>query len=209
MTNLAIGLERLRPFALGLIVAGQIAAVVGLIGIVRSTDEPSEPVAELVASSTTQPVVAATEPPTTPSTMVAPTSELQATTTTSILETTTSTEPPVETLDDFVSAFNVANSAGDTTFALERLHPVVIEIFTTELCQGWLEARFASTTIEIIGEPTEPTATLIDAPAGQVEVHDYFTASALLTFQGSVTETTASFGYVDGAVYWFTNCEAS
>ncbi len=205
MTNVAIGLGRLRPFALGLIVAGQIAAVVGLIGIVRSSDEPSEP----VASSTTQPVVAATEPPTTSSTTVAPTSELPSTTTTSILETTTSTEPPIETLDDFVSAFNLANSVGDTTFALERLHPVVIDIFTTELCQEWLEARFASTTIEIVGEPTEPTATLIDAPAGQAEVPDYFTASALLTFQGSVTETTASFGYVDGAVHWFTNCEAS
>lgn len=206
MTNVVVGLGRSRPVAVGLIVAGQLAAVVGLIGIVSAPDERAEITA--VATTTTSTSTSTTS--TSTSTSSTSTSST-TTTTTGRVESTSTTEPAaiLETLDAFVAEFNRTNTSGDTAFALERLHPVVIDIFTSERCKAWLDARFSSTTIEIVGAPTEPTTHTIDAPDGPTEVPDYFTAEALLTFQGSVSETVASFAYVDGAVHWFTNCEAS
>lgn len=213
MTNVVVGLVRSRPVAVGLIVAGQLAAVVGLIGIVSAPDERAEiaVVTTTTTSTSTRTSSSSTSTATTSPSTTSTSTTTTTTTTTSRVESTSTTEPVavLETLDAFVAEFNRTNTSGDTAFALERLHPVVIDIFTSERCKEWLDARFSSTTIEIVGAPTEPTTKTIDAPDGPTEVPDYFTAEALLTFQGSVSETVASFAYVDGAVHWFTNCEAS
>ncbi len=202
---------RRRSAGLTITMIGQCLVVISLVGVLSAADEASTSTSASTPSTSASTQATTTAPAT--STTAATTTAAPVTTTTTTLATTTTTTTTtrvveVETLDDFVAAFNEANSAGDTSFALARLHPVVIESFSHEQCQQWLEERFVFTTIEIDGVATPPAASLISPPAGEVEVDAYFTVAPSLTFRGSVTEATAGFGYVDGQVHWFTNCEA-
>ncbi len=198
---------RHRSAGLTITMIGQCLVVISLVGVLSAADEASTSTSASTPSTSASTQATTTAPAT--STTGATTTAAPVTTTTTTLATTTTTRVvEVETLDDFVAAFNEANSAGDTSFALARLHPVVIESFSHEQCQQWLEERFVFTTIEIDGVATPPAASLISTPAGEVEVDAYFTVATSLTFRGSVTEATAGFGYVDGQVHWFTNCEA-
>lgn len=207
-----------RVAGIGLVVLGLAMVVISAIGLLTSGDdetdtatpEPTvtpEPTAEPAeATATPVPEPSATTPPEpTESPEPTATPEPEPTPT----EEPTATPEAPETLDEFVAAFNDANSVGDTTFASERLHPVVIEIFGAELCQTWLDNRFAGTTIQVTGEPGPLGSTSFGLPDGSTsEVTDYFTVAVDLTFQGSVTSAEASFAYIGPDIYWFTNCEA-
>ena len=205
-----------RAAGIGLVVLGLAMVVISAVGLLTSGGDDADtaaPVPETAPSETPAPTeepavepTATLEPaPTaTPEPTPEPTPEATPTT-----EPTATPEPVPETLDDFVTAFNGANSAGDTSFAFERLHPVVLEIFGAELCQTWLDNRFAGTTIGVTGEPSPLTTTSFGLPDGSTsEVPDYFTVAVDLTFQGSVTAADASFAYIGPDIYWFTNCEA-
>lgn len=207
-----------RVAGIGLVALGLAMVVISAIGLLTSGDdetdtataEPaatSEPAAEPAeATATPVPEPSATTPPEPTAT---PDPAPEPTPTPKPAEEPTATPVPPETLDEFVAAFNDANSVGDTTFASDRLHPVVIEIFGAELCQTWLDNRFAGTTIQVTGDPSPLGSTSFGLPDGSTsEVTDYFTVAVDLTFQGSVTPAEASFAYLGPDIYWFTNCEA-
>lgn len=203
-----------RVAGIGLVVLGLAMVVISAIGLLTSGDgdtdiaapeptatpEPAAEPTEATATPVPQPTATSTpEPTATPEPAPEPTPT----------EEPTATPVPAETLDDFVAAFNASNAAGDTTFAFERLHPVVLEIFGADLCQTWLDSRFAGTTIQVTGEPSPLGSTSFGLPDGSTSaVDDYFTVAVDLTFQGSVTSAEASFAFIGPDIYWFTNCEA-
>lgn len=202
-----------RAAGIGLVVLGLALVVVSAVGLLTSGDDETDTATPEAAATVAEPAEATATPVPEPSATTPPeptaTPEPTPEPTPAPTEEPTATPEAPETLDEFVAAFNQANSVGDTTFASDRLHPVVIEIFGAELCQTWLDNRFAGTTIQVTGEPSPLGSTSFGLPDGSTsEVTDYFTVAVDLTFQGSVTPAEASFAYIGPDIYWFTNCEA-
>ncbi len=204
-----------RAAGIGLVVLGLALVVVSAVGLLTSGDDETDTATPEAAATATvaEPAEATATPVPEPSATTPPeptaTPEPTPEPTPAPTEEPTATPEAPETLDEFVAAFNQANSVGDTTFASDWLHPVVIEIFGAELCQTWLDNRFAGTTIQVTGEPSPLGSTSFGLPDGSTsEVTDYFTVAVDLTFQGSVTPAEASFAYIGPDIYWFTNCEA-
>jgi len=204
---------------IGMLLLGLVAVAIGIVGAASSGGGDATAVAAGEAPQTTRPTAAPTvseatlptETPQTPPTVApSPTATSAPQPTSTPVPEPTPQPAPRESLEEFGQKFNAANTDGDPTFAFERLHPVVIEIFGSELCQQWLAARFSSTTVSFVGQASELGTTTFNLPSGEVvEVSDYFTVAVELTFQGAVTATEAGYAYVDGNVNWFTNCEAT
>lgn len=212
--------DRTRSTAgVGLVILGLAMVVISAVGLVTSggddTDTDAPEAADATPEPSAEPSPEGAEPPpeptatTAPAPTTTPEPAVEPTPEPTPAEEPTATPVPAETLAEFVAAFNSSNSAGDTTFAFERLHPVVLEIFGAEPCQTWLDNRFAGTTIEVTGEPSALSTTSFGLPDGSTtEVNDYFTVAVDLTFQGSVTSAEASFAFIGPDIHWFTNCEA-
>ena len=207
-----------RTAGMALLAIGLVIVVASVIGLVSSGDDgddvaapdPTATPVEAEPTTAAEPDPTATpepEPTATPEPTAEPTPEPTATPEPEPTATPTPTPEP-ETLEEFVAAFNESNSAGDTSFAFERLHPVVIEIFGAELCETWLVSRFTGTTIAVTGEPGPLGTTSFNLADGTTtDVTGYFTVAVDLTFQGSVTPANANFAYVGPDIHWFTNCE--
>lgn len=197
----------------GLVAGGALAMVIGGLGWagVFGGDDDSA----TTPAATATPVVEAEDP--TPTPMPDPTAtpipepeatETPAPTATGAPTATSEPEPTptptLESLDEFVEAFN---SPSGRAFQIGRLHPVLDEVFEPGTCDEWIDSRFIGTTIALAGDPTTPGPAEVNGPEGPIAVDQYFTAPVVLTFQGTPTETTAAFAYVDGLIHWFTNCD--
>ena len=108
-----------------------------------------------------------------------------------------------ETVEGFFAAYVAAIDAGDADFLFDRLHPVVLEQPTADLCRAFIEREIlALSNYRITDAITGPTSQTIAGTA----VADVYSAPVEFVFQGQTFEGTATFAAVDGQMRWFTEC---
>ena len=104
---------------------------------------------------------------------------------------------------EFLDVFAAAIEVGDTPFLLESLHPLVVQQFSPELCQSFIEQEiltFANyrATGAVVG-PEERTLL-------GTRIADFYEVPVSFGFQGRAVESIATFATVDGRVLWFAEC---
>jgi hypothetical protein len=178
----------LLAFGVALVGAGAVLLVTG--GGDAAGDSAAE--ARTVASTSLPPATAA--PPT-----------IGSTSTTSSTAVATTAVPP-EMVEDFVIAFRVAVDAEDVAFLMERLHPIVLEVFGEKLCRAFIEREILQLENYVQAGPVEgPTTRSFETPSGSGEAVT-FSVPVEFVFQGQHFEDTARYGPVDGEMHWFTEC---
>ncbi len=184
-----------RTTGLTLLYAGGLIAVVGLIGMVASGNEPND------ETNTSTTGVASTLMTTTTSLAATTTVPVATTSTTTVPTTTTTNLDAVAEVETFVPDFAEAIARGDIEFLLDTLHPSVLASFGEELCRSFIEDEILLLeNYRLTGEITGPTAKTI---AG-ISVESY-EGPVSFDFQGGNFEAVAQFA-VEDRVRWFTEC---
>ncbi|MCE9623581.1 MAG: hypothetical protein K8R99_14685 [Actinomycetia bacterium] len=117
----------------------------------------------------------------------------------------TSTQGP-ELPSDFFAQLSSSIATGDLTFALERLHPLVLEAFPGDVCHTELSLRVApdyAITVNSVGEMAPWTWELPDGRAYEVDAAT--TVSILLP--GSTDPVDSHLVNIDRKYFWFTVCD--
>jgi len=121
--------------------------------------------------------------------------------------TPTSSSTPVEpeTPETFFAAVSASLASGDVTFALERLHPAVLDTYSEDTCRAALEARSQpgyEIAVVSVGGTGPFTYTPPNAPP--IDVGDALTVTVTVT--GVDGEVEGHIALVDGTYRWFTVC---
>lgn len=121
-----------------------------------------------------------------------------------ILGIVTSTQGP-ETPVDFFQKLSASFASGDLTFALDRLHPLVLEAFPGDACANELALRVTPDQIMVdsVGETGPWTWELPDGRS--VEVPDATTV--WIRLPGATEPVDAHIVNIDREYHWFTTCD--
>jgi len=211
MTDVTAPVNRLGRYAA---ISGALGALLVIVGVVllmsgdggEVSASPPAP-----ASATDTPTATDTPAPTPAETSTpAPTETATPATPTATAAPTPSPVPtplPAESVADFVLAFDTALSTGDLDFVFERIHPVAIAGFGAEFCRQFVDSQFSqATAMSLQGEPAGPSSTVVETPAGETTIDDYYTGAVELILQGQTFEIEAGWAVVDGKVFWLTSC---
>ena len=123
-----------------------------------------------------------------------------------VLGRLTSTQGP-ETPSDFFAKLSNSISSGDLTYALGRLHPLVIQAFSADLCSTELSLRVTPNyliTVDSVGETAPWKWELPDGRSFDVE--EATTVTIRLPDVADPVE--AHIVNIDQDYYWFTICDA-
>jgi len=128
-----------------------------------------------------------------------------------IMEKPTVTPPPVsdeisDVVNNFANGFNQAMAAGNATFLLDRLHPVVGEIYGRQACATYLEGiidpTFQINVVDISGPaPWDYARDGFSRPLDGI-----FTVDVDRTFQGQTDRIQMHLDVMPPDAYWFTDC---
>ncbi len=160
-------------------------------GATPSTSAPET--AGASGTSATAPAVA-----TSPSTVAVSTS----TSTT----TTTAPAPDPALAVRFVEEFAGAIARGDDGFLFDRLHPVVLELYTVEACRAAIDEQILAMEDYRVRGPGWVETQTFTVGAGRVD-YEVVQLPVSFVFQGQPFDAEASFAAVDGEMRWFTRCE--
>lgn len=122
-----------------------------------------------------------------------------------VLGLVTSTQGP-ETPSDFFERLSNSIATGDLTYALERLHPLVIEAFPGDVCRTELSLRVApdyNITVNSIGETAAWTWEVPDGRTFEVEA----ATTVSISLPGSTDPVDGHIVNIDRNYYWFTVCD--
>jgi hypothetical protein len=122
-----------------------------------------------------------------------------------VLGVVTSTQGP-ETPSDFFEKLSTSIASGDLTYALDRLHPLVLQAFPGDVCHTELALRVTpdyKITVNAVGETAPWTWELPDGRTFDVEAAT--TVSILLP--GNTDPVDAHIVNIDRNYYWFTVCD--
>ncbi|MBI4882773.1 MAG: hypothetical protein HY826_01810 [Actinobacteria bacterium] len=111
-----------------------------------------------------------------------------------------------ETPYDFFAQLSASIATGDLTFALDRLHPVVIEAFPGDACRAELQLRVTADymiSVDAVGEVAPWTWELPDG-----RTYDLPEATTVtIRLPGSSDPVDGHLASIDGAYHWFTICD--
>ena len=113
----------------------------------------------------------------------------------------------IEPIDDFLAELSSSLATGDTEFALERLHPQVLEAYPDQ-CPGFLESISDPTfdaTADSAPELADFTWELPDGRSFPID-DDTFEVSIQQTQQGQTGEAVSHFSIIETEWRWFTFC---
>ena len=122
-----------------------------------------------------------------------------------VLGVLTSTQGP-ETPSDFFAQLSNSIATGDLTYALGRLHPLVIQAFSTELCSTDLALRITpdyKITVDSVGGTAPWTWELPDGRTFDVDE----ATTVTIRLPGSPDPVEAHLVNIDRMYYWFTICD--
>ena len=118
----------------------------------------------------------------------------------------TSTQGP-ETPADFFAQLSNSFATGNLTYAFDRLHPLVVNAFSADLCQAELALRGNPDyliTVDSVGETAPWTWELPDGRSFEVEE----ATTVTIRLPGSPDPVDAHIVNIDRMYYWFTICDA-
>ena len=123
-------------------------------------------------------------------------------------DTTTTDTEPVESLESFYGSLSDSLSAGDLDFSIERLDPVVFDLYSVDQCTATLD-RLADPTFSIefhSEERHEPWD--FELPDGRsVPIDDTVVTTITLFGPGQPGESAESHvTIINGEYHWFTYC---
>jgi hypothetical protein len=119
---------------------------------------------------------------------------------------------PAETVEQFAAELSQSISTGDLQFAIQRLHPAVLEAFPNNQCPPHLEA---------ISEPTFNVEVVSVGATGRYDfappslggrsfpAEDVTTVVVDLTLRGETSRQEVHYGLIDGLHHWYTDCGAT
>lgn len=122
-----------------------------------------------------------------------------------VLGVVTSTQGP-ETPSDFIEKLSASFASGDLTYALERLHPLVLNAFPGDVCSTELSLRVAQDykiTINSVGETATWKWELPDGRSFDVES----ATTVSIVLPGTTDAVDAHIVNIDRKYYWFTICD--
>ena len=183
-----------RRIAAAAMVLGAVLIIVAVVGMAMNGDDPADEPAAAATTVTSAPTTTTPQPSTT-----TPTS-------TTTPASTTTTLPP-ETVEEFAVEFAAALERGDSDFAFDRLHPVVIAIHDAESCRATVEDRvLLITDYRLAGPVSGPESFDFTVSDRIITVSELYRAPVVFGFQGTEVETEGVFALVDGEMRWFTDC---
>ena len=112
-----------------------------------------------------------------------------------------------ETVGLFVDEFNVAFASQDVNYLYDHLHPIVLDQYGVEQCQGYLE--------EVIDNPIQvevlathpPGLWLYERDGFSIPVDNAITVEANVLVDGQASEQVLHYAIgEDGNLRWFTDC---
>jgi len=181
----------------GLIGAGVLVAVAGVVGGLAADDEDPTTAPVSASSSTTTPATTSRSAPTSTS----------ALTTSSTARPTTTTAPPVEDPNQFAAGFQQAFRTGDLAYAIARLHPANATRYGADACRQYLERITRPDPSFTLGQP------------GPIESWDWVTDGRSQVFPSALPVPASRAGPAgqtqrftlhavlhDGVWKWFTDC---
>lgn len=186
-----------RKQGLGLVALGVLLVVAAVVAAMSGPGE-GDLVASTASTSTTMDTRSTSEPTTTTS---------PDTTTTTTRPAPTTTVAP-ETVEEFVELFAAALAAGDLEFVMDRLHPDVVDGYTSEVCEAWVSSEImALSDYGLTGDPTGPVDKTVNLAGQTATIADVYSAPVSFTFQGESFDSTADFALVNGVMRWLGSCQ--
>lgn len=122
-----------------------------------------------------------------------------------VLGVVTSAQGP-ETPADFFRQMSASIATGDLTYALGRLHPLVLEAFGEDACRTELELRVVpdyEITVDSVGEVAPWTWELPDGRSFDIEA----ATTVMVRLPSVVDLVEAHLVNIDKQYYWFTICD--
>ena len=188
---------------MGVSVIGGLLILAGLIGLLTQSDDGSATTSSTADAAPVGPATASTTTAVRQSTSAVATTGEATTTAPTTAAPTTVTSTPAQTVDEFFIDYVTAIEARNVDFLYDRLHPVVLEQPTADLCRAFIEREIlALGDYRATGTVTGP---LEHEVAGTL-VTDFHSLPVAFEFQGQTFDGTATFAPVDGQMHWFTEC---
>ena len=117
----------------------------------------------------------------------------------------TSTQGP-ETPGDFFEKLSTSIASGDLTYALERLHPLVLEAFPGDVCRTELSLRVTpdyKITVNTVRDTAPWEWELPDGRSFDVEA----ATTVSIVLPGNTEPVDGHIVNIDRKYYWFTVCD--
>ena len=176
----------MKGLAIGLMVAGVLAAAGGAVGIATNNGGSTEVVA---SASPTGSVPVSPAP--VPSGSLSPTPSPSA---------------AAETVRAFLPLFAAAFRSGDAAFLLARLHPAVITLYGQRQCETYTATLTDPTRAYRITSVSAPGTYAYSPDGRSIRVPDVLTVRVRQTAHGQRVNGPIHLAIVDGTVRWFTDC---
>jgi hypothetical protein len=174
-----------KGLAIGLMVAGVLAAAGGALGVATNNGGT-----QVVASaSPTGSVRVSPAPVPSPSLSASP-----------------SPSPASETVQEFLPLFAAAFRGGDAAFLLARLHPAVITLYGRQQCATYTATLTDATRAYRITSVSAPGTYTYSPDGRSIQVPDVLTVRVRQTAYGQKVTGPIHLAVVDGTVRWFTDC---
>lgn len=114
--------------------------------------------------------------------------------------------PSVETPEEFLKIFVAAIRGGDADFLLERLHPVVVELYGERTCLRHLKEFRDKTIVITLVSARGPGVFRWAVDGHEEDVPDVLTVKVAFDRQGEGDRQRIHLGIVGSELRWFTDC---
>ena len=118
--------------------------------------------------------------------------------------------PPPEIVDEtpqgFFDQYSQAMQTGNTGFLLDRLHPVVIDMYGAPACQNRLEELLNPTLQAQVTGVEGPTPWLFERDGQVHEIRRTHNVDVTITVAGEPSDRQTHLEQIDGLQRWFTDC---
>jgi hypothetical protein len=175
-----------KGLAIGLMVAGVLAAAGGAVGIATNNGGSTQ-----VVSSASPTGSVPVSPAPVPSASLSPTPSPSA---------------AAETVQAFLPLFAAAFRSGDSAFLLAHLHPAVITLYGQQQCETYTGTLTDPTRAYRITSVSAPGTYAYSPDGRSIQVPDVLTVRVRQTAYGQKVSGPIHLAVVDGTVRWFTDC---
>ncbi len=118
--------------------------------------------------------------------------------------------PPPEIVDetpqDFFDQYSHAMQTADPGFLLDRLHPVVLDMYGAPACQSRVESLLEPTLRAEVRGVDGPMPWLFERDGQVHEIRRTFDVDVTITVGGEPSERQTHLEQIDGLQRWFTDC---
>jgi hypothetical protein len=118
--------------------------------------------------------------------------------------------PPPEIVDEtpqaFFDLYSQAMQMGNAGFLLDRLHPVVIDMYGAPVCQTYLEGILEPTLQAQVNSVEGPMPWMFERDGQVHEIRRTYNVDLTITVGGEPSDRQAHLEQIDGLQTWFTDC---